>query len=159
MFELKQNLTNAILVNLDFGHGDYHGRLHELQQLALSANLIIAGIVEGKRAHPDATTFIGSGKVEEIAQLASNTNATLVVFNHDLSPAQQRNLSVRLKCNVVERTSLILDIFAQRAKSYEGRLQVELAQLEHLATRLIRGWTHLERQKGVLVFVDPVKHS
>lgn len=133
--------------------------MHELQQLALSANLIIAGIVEGKRAHPDATTFIGSGKVEEIAQLASNTNATLVVFNHDLSPAQQRNLSVRLKCNVVERTSLILDIFAQRAKSYEGRLQVELAQLEHLATRLIRGWTHLERQKGVLVFVDPVKHS
>jgi GTP-binding protein HflX len=148
MFELKQNLTNAILVNLDFGHGDYHGRLQELQQLALSANLVIAGIVEGKRARPDATTFIGSGKVEEIAQLASNTNATLVVFNHDLSPAQQRNLSVRLKCNVVERTSLILDIFAQRAKSYEGRLQVELAQLEHLATRLIRGWTHLERQKG-----------
>lgn len=148
MLELKQNLTNAILVNLDFGHGDYHGRLQELQQLALSANLVIAGIVEGKRARPDATTFIGSGKVEEIAQLASNTNATLVVFNHDLSPAQQRNLSVRLKCNVVERTSLILDIFAQRAKSYEGRLQVELAQLEHLATRLIRGWTHLERQKG-----------
>jgi len=148
MLELKQNLTNAILVNLDFGHGDYHDRLHELQQLALSADLVIAGIVEGKRARPDATTFIGSGKVEEIAQLASNTNATLVVFNHDLSPAQQRNLSVRLKCNVVERTSLILDIFAQRAKSYEGRLQVELTQLEHLATRLIRGWTHLERQKG-----------
>ena len=113
MLELKQNLTNAILVNLDFGHGDYHDRLHELQQLALSADLVIAGIVEGKRARPDATTFIGSGKVEEIAQLASNTNATLVVFNHDLSPAQQRNLSVRLKCNVVERTSLILDIFAQ----------------------------------------------
>ena len=123
MLELKQNLTNAILVNLDFGHGDYHDRLHELQQLALSADLVIAGIVEGKRARPDATTFIGSGKVEEIAQLASNTNATLVVFNHDLSPAQQRNLSVRLKCNVVERTSLILDIFAQHAKSHEGKVQ------------------------------------
>ncbi len=148
MLELKKDLTNAILVNLDFGYDDYHDRLHELQQLALSANLVITGIVEGKRARPDATTFIGSGKVEEIAQLVSNTNAALVVFNHDLSPAQQRNLSVRLKCNVVERTSLILDIFAQRAKSYEGRLQVELAQLEHLATRLIRGWTHLERQKG-----------
>ncbi|WP_244073693.1 GTPase HflX [Nitrosomonas sp. PY1] len=148
MFELKQNLTNAILVSLDFGCGDYHGRLHELQQLVLSANLAIAGIVEGKRSRPDASTFIGSGKVDEVARLVSSTNAALVVFNHDLSPAQQRNLSVYLKCNVVERTSLILDIFAQRAKSYEGRLQVELAQLEHLATRLIRGWTHLERQKG-----------
>lgn len=148
MFELKNPLINVILVSLDFGYGDYHDRLHELQQLALSANLVIAGIVEGKRARPDATNFIGSGKVEEIARLILNTNAALVVFNHDLSPAQQRNLSARLKCNVVERTSLILDIFAQRAKSYEGRLQVELAQLEHLATRLIRGWTHLERQKG-----------
>lgn len=149
MHDLKKNLTNTtILVSLDFGDGDHQGRLSELHQLALSADLAIVGTVEGKRARPDATTFIGSGKVEEIAQLVLDTHAAMVIFNHDLSPAQQRNLSVRLKCNVVDRTSLILDIFAQRAKSYEGRLQVELAQLEHLVTRLVRGWTHLERQKG-----------
>src|SRR6266850_127946 len=88
------------------------------------------------------------GKVEEIAALVQSTGASLVLFNHDLSPAQQRNLEKRCNCRVIDRTSLILDIFAQRARSHEGKLQVELAQLEHLATRLVRGWTHLERQKG-----------
>lgn len=138
----------TVLVSLDFGNGDHADRVQELQQLALSAKLQVVAVIEGKRTRPDPTTYIGSGKVDELAQVIMQTKAPLVIFNHDLSPAQQRNLSVRLNCNVIDRTSLILDIFAQRAKSYEGKLQVELAQLEHLATRLVRGWTHLERQKG-----------
>ncbi len=138
----------AILVSIDFGNGDHTDRLQELQQLAYSAQLQILAIIEGKRSRPDPTTYIGNGKVAELAQVVTQTKVPLVIFNHDLSPAQQRNLSLRLNCNVIDRTSLILDIFAQRAKSYEGKLQVELAQLEHLATRLVRGWTHLERQKG-----------
>jgi GTP-binding protein HflX len=104
--------------------------------------------VKGKRSKPDPATFAGSGKVDEITAAAEQTGASLIVFNHDLSPAQQRNLEQRLRRRVIDRSSLILDIFAQRAKSHEGKLQVELAQLEHLATRLVRGWTHLERQKG-----------
>lgn len=138
----------AILVGIDFGSSTHADSLQELQQLAISAGLQVAAVLEGKRSRPDPTTYIGSGKVDEIARLISLNNATLVIFNHDLSPAQQRNLSLRLNCNVIDRTSLILDIFAQRAKSHEGKLQVELAQLEHLVTRLVRGWTHLERQKG-----------
>ena len=145
----KANAANAaILVGLDFGNNTHSDSLQELQQLAVSAGLQVLAVVEGKRSRPDPTTYIGSGKVDEIVQLISQNNASLAIFNHDLSPAQQRNLSIRLNCNVVDRTSLILDIFAQRAKSHEGKLQVELAQLEHLATRLVRGWTHLERQKG-----------
>jgi GTP-binding protein HflX len=105
-------------------------------------------VVTGRRARPDAALFAGSGKVDEIAETVTETGANVVIFNHDLSPGQQRNLEGRLKCRVIDRTSLILDIFAQRAQSHEGKLQVELAQLEHLATRLVRGWTHLERQKG-----------
>jgi GTP-binding protein HflX len=104
--------------------------------------------VKGRRQRPDPSLFAGTGKVEEIARLVKASGASLVLFNHDLSPAQQRNLEKRFDCRVVDRTSLILDIFAQRARSHEGKLQVELAQLEHLATRLVRGWTHLERQKG-----------
>ncbi|UJP03105.1 MAG: GTPase HflX [Nitrosomonas sp.] len=138
----------AILVGIDFGSSTHADSLQELQQLAISAELQVVAVLEGKRSRPDPTTYIGSGKVDEIARLISSNSATLVVFNHDLSPAQQRNLSLRLNCNVIDRTSLILDIFAQRAKSHEGKLQVELAQLEHLVTRLVRGWTHLERQKG-----------
>jgi GTP-binding protein HflX len=138
----------AILVSVDFGSSTYAESLHELQQLAISAKLQVAASIEGKRSRPDPTTYIGSGKVDEISQLISQNKASVIIFNHDLSPAQQRNLSLRLNCNVIDRTSLILDIFAQRAKSHEGKLQVELAQLEHLATRLVRGWTHLERQKG-----------
>ena len=147
MHKLKPTPT-AILVSLDFGNGDYTDRLQELQQLVISDNLQTLAVIEGKRSRPDPTTYIGSGKVEEIAEIVMRTNVSVVIFNHDLSPAQQRNLSLRLNCNVIDRTSLILDIFAQRAKSHEGKLQVELAQLEHLATRLVRGWTHLERQKG-----------
>lgn len=141
-------INPAILVGLDFGSAAHKDSLKELEQLAISAKIEVLAVVEGKRSRPDPTTYIGSGKVDEISQLLSQNEASLVIFNHDLSPAQQRNLSLHLNCNVIDRTSLILDIFSQRAKSHEGKLQVELAQLEHLATRLVRGWTHLERQKG-----------
>ena len=140
--------NTAVLVSLDFGSGMHTERLQELQQLAASDQLKVCAIVEGKRSRPDPTTYVGRGKVDEIAAALQQTEASMVIFNHDLSPAQQRNLSQRLHCHVIDRTNLILDIFAQRAKSHEGKLQVELAQLEYLATRLIRGWTHLERQKG-----------
>jgi GTP-binding protein HflX len=141
-------INPAILVGIGFGSAAHKDSLQELKQLAISAKLQVLAVVEGKRSRPDPTTYIGSGKVDEIAQLLLQNKASLVIFNHNLSPAQQRNLSIRLNCNVIDRTSLILDIFSQRAKSHEGKLQVELAQLEHLATRLVRGWTHLERQKG-----------
>jgi GTP-binding protein HflX len=138
----------AVLVSLDFGGTDYEESLEELQRLTESAGVSILGIVRGKRSRPDAALFAGSGKADEVAEAVIASEANLVIFNHELSPAQQRNLEQRLNCRVIDRTSLILDIFAQRAQSHEGKLQVELAQLEHLATRLVRGWTHLERQKG-----------
>jgi GTP-binding protein HflX len=139
---------SAVLVSLDFGVGDPVESLEELRQLAASDRLAISAVVNGKRSRPDPATFAGSGKVDEIASALEQTGASLVIFNHDLSPAQQRNLEQRVGHRIIDRTSLILDIFAQRAKSHEGKLQVELAQLEHLATRLVRGWSHLERQKG-----------
>lgn len=139
---------NAILVQLDFGSRDGAERLAEFELLAASAGAHAAGIVRGSRRAPDASTFAGKGKLSEIAESVRRCDADVVIFNHDLSPAQQRNLVRELGCAVVDRSSLILDIFAQRARSFEGKLQVELAQLQHLATRLVRGWTHLERQKG-----------
>jgi len=148
MLERPDSGDSVVLVSLDFGDADYQDSLEELHRLAESANLTVVGVVEGKRSRPDSATFAGSGKVEEIALAVRECQAGLVIFNHQLSPAQERNLERRLECRVIDRTSLILDIFAQRARSHEGKLQVELAQLEHLATRLVRGWTHLERQKG-----------
>lgn len=139
--------NTAILVGVDFGKRDQES-LEELRQLAASDQLSVLATVEGKRKFPDSATFIGKGKVEEVSQILTQTGAAMVIFNHDLSPVQQRNLSKSLGCRVIDRTSLILDIFAQRAQSHEGKLQVELAQLEYLSTRLVRGWTHLERQKG-----------
>lgn len=136
------------MVSVDFGDHDYQESLHELRQLSLTAGLTIRGTVEAKRAAPDAKYFIGSGKADELAQMMQASEANIAVFNHDLSPSQQRNLERLLQARVVDRTGLILDIFSQRAQSHEGKLQVELAQLEHLSTRLVRGWTHLERQKG-----------
>lgn len=138
----------AALVGIDFGKGDFEASLSELSLLAKSAGANPVTTVTGKRASPDAAFFVGSGKADEIARTAIECDADIIIFNHALSPAQQRNLERHLKTRVVDRTSLILDIFAQRAKSHEGKIQVELAQLQHLATRLIRGWTHLERQKG-----------
>lgn len=139
--------NTAILVDINFGKNDKES-LDELKELAYSDQLSIVAVVEGTRKQPDPATFIGKGKVEEISQIVVQTQAAMVIFNHELSPIQQRNLSTTLACRVIDRTSLILDIFAQRAKSHEGKLQVELAQLEYLSTRLVRGWTHLERQKG-----------
>ena len=148
MFDRPRGGDRAVLVNLDFGNLDFAESQEEIRRLAESAGVAPVAVVKGKRQRPDAATFAGSGKVEEIATAAKMADASLVLFNHDLSPAQQRNLEKRFECRVVDRSSLILDIFAQRARSHEGKLQVELAQLEHLATRLVRGWTHLERQKG-----------
>lgn len=148
MFERPDGGDAAVLVSLDFGEAGYQDSLEELRHLAASAGLEVRGVVEGKRSRPDAALFIGSGKVEEVAAALRGCGAQVAVFNHELSPAQQRNLERTLECRVADRTGLILEIFAQRAKSHEGRLQVELAQMEHLSTRLVRGWTHLERQKG-----------
>jgi len=148
MFERPGHGTEAVLVSLDFGEPDHAESLEEMQQLVASAGVAARALVKGRRRKPDAALFAGRGKVAEISESVSAHRAPLVIFNHDLSPVQERNLEQRLQCRVVDRTSLILDIFAQRARSHEGKLQVELAQLEHLATRLVRGWSHLERQKG-----------
>ncbi len=148
MLDRPEGSSDAILVSLDFGDTGYEESLEELKQLAISAGIEIRGVLEGKRDKPDAKYFVGSGKAEELSEMVKATESRAVVFNHDLSPSQQRNLERMLSCRVADRTGLILDIFAQRAKSHEGKLQVELAQLEHLSTRLVRGWTHLERQKG-----------
>ncbi len=120
----------------------------EFTELVVSAGATPVSVVRGVRHTPDARFFVGSGKVREIAEKITQFDAELAIFNQSLSPAQERNLERALNCRVLDRTSLILDIFAQRASSFEGKLQVELAQLNHLATRLVRGWTHLERQKG-----------
>ncbi|HTT37321.1 MAG TPA: GTPase HflX [Burkholderiales bacterium] len=148
MFDRPRGADRAILVNLDLGEPDQPARVGELKELASSCGLCIVGLVQGRRQRPDPATFAGRGKVEELAAAVAGSDATLVVFNHELSPAQERNLERHLSCRVIDRVSLILDIFAQRARSHEGKLQVELAQLERLATRLVRGWSHLERQKG-----------
>jgi GTP-binding protein HflX len=148
MLERPGSGHHAILVGLDFGQPDHAASVEELRQLTTSAGVEELATVGGKRARPDPAYFAGTGKVAELERLASDLNADVVIFNHDLAPAQQRNLELRLKRRVIDRTSLILDIFAQRARSHEGKLQVELAQLQHLATRLKHGWTHLERQKG-----------
>ena len=122
--------------------------LSELRLLAVSADLDVVDVLHCRRAMPSPRFFIGSGKIEELAVLVEQNKADLVIFNNPLTPAQERNISKEIKCTVLERTSLILHIFAQRARTYEGKLQVELARLKYQATRLVRGWTHLERQKG-----------
>jgi GTP-binding protein HflX len=148
LFERHAGGERVILVALDFGVPDFSESVAELRLLAAGAGLDILGEVQGKRSRPDAALFVGSGKADEIAALVAATDADVVIFNHELSPAQERNLERRLHCRVIDRVSLILDIFARRAHSAEGKLQVELAQLQHLSTRLVRGWTHLERQRG-----------
>ena len=148
MFERPAGGDRALLVELDFGDGEPAERVAELKALARSAGADIADVITARRARPDAALYAGRGKVAEIAARRAASGADLVIFDHALSGAQQRNLERALDCRVVDRVSLILDIFAQRAQSAEGKLQVELAQLSHLSTRLVRGWTHLERQKG-----------
>jgi GTP-binding protein HflX len=148
MADVSGNTMRAALVGIDFGTGDFQASLEELALLARSAGAEPITTITAKRNSPDPAHFVGSGKADEIGQACLAERIEIVIFNHALSPAQQRNLEKRLNVRVLDRTSLILDIFAQRAQSHEGKLQVELAQLQHLATRLIRGWTHLERQKG-----------
>lgn len=148
MFDRPTGGDAVVLVSVDFGEADYAESLQELRHLASTAGMHISATVEGKRHVPDAKYFIGSGKADELKQMMEAAGAKVAAFNHDLTPSQQRNLERLLQARVVDRTGLILDIFAQRAQSHEGKLQVELAQLEHLSTRLVRGWTHLERQKG-----------
>lgn len=147
MYESTTAANTAILVSLDLGVPDYAESLAELRLLAESAGVRSVALVEGKRQRPDASTFAGSGKVDEIAALVEQHEVPLVIFNHDLSPAQMRNLTERIKARVIDRTMLILDIFALRAQSHEGKVQVELAQLKYLSTRLIGLNTNMGQQK------------
>jgi GTP-binding protein HflX len=141
-------VNKAILVCIDFRDSCFEESVEEIKLLVTSAGVKTLDILFGKRDRPDAAFYAGKGKIQELAELVSDTGADLVVFNHAISPVQQRNIERSVKCRTLDRTSLILDIFAQRARTHEGKVQVELAQLNHLSTRLIRGWTHLERQKG-----------
>jgi GTPase len=150
MFDRPSSGERALLVHIDIGAsvGTDADTVEELRLLAASAGATVVGLVTGSRAAPDRKLFVGTGKADEIKAMAASGTADLVIFNHALSPSQERNLERLLECRVVDRNGLILDIFAQRARSFAGKLQVELAQLRHLSTRLVRGWTHLERQKG-----------
>ncbi|MCK9507854.1 MAG: GTPase HflX [Pigmentiphaga sp.] len=138
----------VVIVSIDFGDPEFQAQTDEFLMLARGAGAEIVDTIVARRDRPDAALFAGPGKVEEIALAVQASQAELVLFNHNLSPAQQRNLERALKVRVVDRVALILDIFALRAQSHEGKLQVELAQLQHLATRLTRMWSHLERQRG-----------
>ncbi|GAB3013851.1 ribosome rescue GTPase HflX [Bowmanella dokdonensis] len=148
MFDRYEAGEQAVLVHLEFPDESSREDLHELQMLVSSAGVQAVGLVTGTRASPTAKLFVGTGKADEIAQQVKALGADVVIFNHALTPSQERNLEKLCQCRVLDRTGLILDIFAQRARTHEGKLQVELAQLKHISTRLIRGWTHLERQKG-----------
>ena len=138
----------AVLVHVRFRRARRNEELSEFAQLARSAGLAPLDTITGSRERPEAKFFVGSGKVEEIKRSVQDRQADVAVFNHSLSPAQERNLEREIGCRALDRVGLILDIFSQRARTYEGKLQVELAQLQHLSTRLVRGWSHLERQKG-----------
>ena len=149
IFERHEGGDKVLLVNVSFSATtELNADVAELESLALSAGADIVGLVSASRAHPDAKYFVGSGKATEIADMVCATKAQIIIFNHPLSPEQERNVEKLAQCRVLDRTGLILDIFAQRAHTHEGKLQVELAQLRYMSTRLIRGWTHLERQKG-----------
>ena len=148
MFDRYQAGEQAILVHIEFPDENAKEDLQEFEMLVSSAGVNTLSVITGSRAVPHAKFFVGSGKVEEIADAVKLYQADVVLFNHALSPSQEKNVEAVCQCRVVDRTSLILDIFAQRARTHEGKLQVELAQLRHISTRLIRGWTHLERQKG-----------
>ena len=147
-FERPDAGETAILVHVDFQDEQEREDVGEFLELVRSAGAEPATLITGSRKRPDSRTFVGSGKLEELREAKAVHHAELVIFNHGLSPSQERNLERELKCRVIDRTGLILDIFAQRARTHEGKLQVELAQLEYMSTRLVRGWTHLERQKG-----------
>ncbi|QSX76382.1 GTPase HflX [Lysobacter arenosi] len=148
MFERSRKGEHALLIQPHAGGPPDEGLLEEFADLARSAGATVAAVLTARIDRPNAAMLIGSGKLEEVKAAAEATGADLILINHPLSPGQERNLERELKRRVVDRTGLILDIFAQRAHSHDGKLQVELAQLKHMATRLVRGWTHLERQRG-----------
>lgn len=148
MFERPDVGERAVLVHIDFTVHDGTEDLGEFRELVTSAAVEPVATVTGSRKQPSPRLFVGEGKLEEIRDAVAASEADIVLFNHSLSPSQERNIERELKCRVLDRTGVILDIFAQRARTHEGKLQVELAQLEHMSTRLVRGWTHLERQKG-----------
>ena len=148
MFERYKGGESALLVHVFFPQESNIEDLKEFEILVSSAQIDILDIVTTSRKAPQTKYFVGEGKAQEIAEKVKQLNASVILVNHSLTPSQERNLEQLCKCRVVDRTGLILDIFAQRARTHEGKLQVELAQLQHLSTRLVRGWTHLERQKG-----------
>jgi GTP-binding protein HflX len=148
LFERPESGERAVLVHVTFPGGRGSDDLGEFTDLAVSAGAVPVATITGNRRAPDPGHFIGRGKLAELGERIEAEHAEVVIFDHALSPAQERNLESRLGCRVLDRIALILDIFAQRASTFEGKLQVELAQLRHLSTRLVRGWTHLERQKG-----------
>lgn len=147
-FERPDFGERAVLVHLKLNSETEPEDPREFEELVISAGGDPVEFLTGSRSAPHAKFFVGTGKLEEISSAVQSSQAELVIFNHNLSPSQERNIEAELKCRVLDRTGLILDIFAQRARTHEGKLQVELAQLQHLSSRLIRGWTHLERQKG-----------
>jgi len=148
LFERPRGGERAVLVHLLLNGFEDEQDCNEFRELAMSAGAACVALVTGRRRAPDPRLFAGAGKADEIREAVRQNEADLVIFDHALSPGQERNLETFLQCRVLDRTGLILDIFAQRARSFEGKLQVELAQLRHLSTRLVRGWTHLERQRG-----------
>ncbi len=148
MFDRYEAGEQAVLVHIYFSQDKDTEDLNEFESLVSSAGVEALQVVTGSRKAPHPKYFVGEGKAEEIADAVKVSGASVVLFDHSLSPAQERNLERLCECRVIDRTGLILDIFAQRARTHEGKLQVELAQLRHIATRLVRGWTHLERQKG-----------
>lgn len=148
MFDRYEAGERAVLVHINFTQTGEWEDLKEIEMLVSSSGASALQVVTGSRQSPHPKYYVGEGKAEEIAQVVQLVEADVVIFNHSLSPAQERNLEKLCQCRVLDRTGLILDIFAQRARTHEGKLQVELAQLRHISTRLIRGWTHLERQKG-----------
>ncbi|EQB8918364.1 ribosome rescue GTPase HflX [Vibrio fluvialis] len=148
MFDRYEAGERAVLVHINFTQEGEWEDLRECEMLVSSAGVSTLQVITGSRQTPHPKYYVGEGKAQEIAQAVQLTGADVVIFNHALSPAQERNLENLCQCRVIDRTGLILDIFAQRARTHEGKLQVELAQLRHISTRLIRGWTHLERQKG-----------
>ena len=147
-FDRPESGECAVLVHLNLASETEREDPREFEELVLSAGGDPVAYIMGARDVPDSRTFVGSGKLQEIKTVVCDNEAQVVMFNHSLSPSQERNLEQELECRVIDRTGLILDIFAQRARTHEGKLQVELAQLQHISTRLVRGWTHLERQKG-----------
>jgi GTPase len=148
MFERPNEGKSACVISINFGDADFEESIEEIKELVLSADMNIVSTVNIKRSAPDPKYFLGSGKAEEVKFIIQESKADTVIFNHNLSPSQERNLEKYFSTRIFDRTALILLIFAKRAKSHEGKLQVELAQLDHLSTRLIKGWSHLERQKG-----------